>query len=80
MLSSIALLVSRLSRTAVIAHMMPEASASQSPILRGKGRPESRPKIVTMPTRPSAMASQRTGVIVSPSTTRPSNVLQIGVR
>ena len=62
------------------AHIAPEASAHQSPALRGSGTPLSPPSTTHSPPRPSASAAIRETVSRSPSSTRPSTVAHTGLR
>ena len=68
------------SRTDLNAHTNPELSAIQSPRLRGSGMPVSIPNMTSIPPRPNAIDSQRTGVMISPATTRASRNPHIGIR
>ena len=61
-------------------HSIPDAMASQSPALRGKGRPSSMWKITSMPTKAQIIEIQRGRVIASPRKMRARSVLHSGVR
>ena len=55
------------------------ASAIQSPLFFGHGKPRSTPNMTSMPARPKSIASTRGVVIASPSTIRASSSDQTGV-